>query len=180
MDKKTYEKFYGYGAYACGDKPSEFHEHRYALFQNFLDANPLVVPYDDGDICCETQVVIGGRWRCYIPRYECGRAFEHDIYDHKHAMRLKGVRKSIFIATHPYNYTTNKEHVAFGLDNNGYNDMPSKILKGLTANVYPKDKSWYYTDHSSLCIIGRDDVLEMLDLSVLDEPLEVFVGTREL
>ena len=180
MDKKTYEKFYGYGAYACDEKPQVFHEKRYALFQNFLDANSLVMPYDEGHICCETQLVIGGRWRCHIPPCECGNPFRHNIYDHKHAMRLKGVRKSIFIATHPYNYTANKEHVAFGLDDNDYNDMPSKILQGLTANVYPKDKSWYYTDHSNLCIIGRGDILESLDLSVLGKPLEVFVGTRKL
>ena len=87
---------------------------------------------------------------------------------------------TIFIATHPYNYKTDKEFVNFGLDENDYNNMPSKILKGLTAKVYSEDSSWYYTDSTNLCIIGREDVLDSLDLRVLGEPLEVFVGTREL
>ena len=57
--------------------------------------------------------------------------------------------------------------------------MHSQILKGLVANMYPKGKSWYYPDVSNLCIIGSQDVLDRLDLSVLGEPIDVFIGTLE-
>ena len=103
MDKKTYGKFYGYGASAFAEEPREFHEYRYRLFQDFLDANRVVVPHNYGDVCCETQILMGGRWGCHTSLSYCGQDLRHDIYDHQHAMRLKGVQKSIFIATHPYN-----------------------------------------------------------------------------
>ena len=176
MDRKTYEFFYAYGASAFAEEPKEFHEYRYRLFQDFLDANSMVVPHNYGEVCCETQLLIGGRQRCHTSRSYCGQDFRHDIYDHKHAMRLKGVRKSIFVATHPYNY---RKHVKSGLKVCDYSDMPSKILKGLVANVYPKGKSWYYPDGSNLCIIVPERELVSLDLSVLGEPIDVFVGTLE-
>ena len=169
MDKRKYENFYGYGAYAFAEKPKEFHQYRYRLFQDFLDANPTVALYHDGTICCETQIMIGGRWRCHIlSKSYCGQDFRHDIYDHKHAMRLKGVQKSIFIATHPYNFGSCD-----------YNEMPGKILKGLIAKIYPKEKSWYSPEVSNLCIIGTGRVLERLDLRVLGEPIEVVIGALE-
>ena len=174
MDNRKYEKFYGYGAYACAEKPKEFHQYRYRLFQDFLDANPTVIPYDDGIICCETHLLVGGRWRCHQSPY-CCRDFEHDIYDHKHSMRIKGVRKSIFIATHPYQYM---KPTPFH-DECDYSDMPSKILKGLIAKIYPKGKSWYYPEVSNLCIISTGKVLERLDLRVLGEPIEVVIGALE-
>ena len=175
MDREAYAKFYGYGAYGgfTGRQESaEFHERRYALFGAFLEVNPLLVPSDHGAACCLTHILRGGRWGCHKSPNYCATDFTHDIYDHRHAMRFYGIRKSMFIATHPYNYTP---------DNTGYDysNVPGNLLRGLVANVYPKDKSWYYPGVSNLCIIGRQDILDRIDLSVLGTPVEVYTGRLE-
>ena len=186
MNRKQYERFYDYGAYACGKFPQEheLHQKRYANFQQFLDANPRVIPILNENICCQHFILLSGRYKCgtaacYINSTHIDIDVEdvqtgfrvnmhRDIFDHSHAMRLKGVRKSYFAATHPYNFDIKK-----------VSDYPKGLLQGLVAKVYPTEKDWYYPGQSNLVLIGTPETLTHLELSILGTPIAEVVGTLQ-
>lgn len=171
-----YAKFYGYGATAFGDEPEEFHCHRFQNFQNFLDENNHmnVVPWSNGGsgLHCQKHILRGGRWRCHIQGRECPQFGETKLWDHCHAMRLKGISKSIFVATHPY--FKSQDYLSESLE-----ELSGKLLIGLIANVYHESKSWYYPDRTSLILIGRDDILDRLSTESLGEPVLTMNGSYE-
>ena len=69
MNRKKYERFYSYGAYACGAFPQdhELHHQRYTNFQQFLDANLGVVPVKNENICCQHFIHLSGSYKCDTP-----------------------------------------------------------------------------------------------------------------
>ena len=130
MNKTTYAKFYDYGstAFSNESQDSEFHLIRYENFQIFLDENPSVIPLDK-EIHCQTHLRDCGQWRCYTAsgcQIRCG---DLNVWDHMHGMRLKGVSKSHFVATHPYG-----DRVENALENK---DLSKCILEGLLRNYTP-------------------------------------------
>ena len=185
MNRQKYERFYGYGASALGELPQkhELHQQRYANFQQFLDANPGVRPVTDENICCQHFILSSGRYKCDTPACHADSIHQDiapedtqkglsinmhgDIFDHSHAMRIKGVRKSYIAATHPYNF-----------DTENINDYPKGILKGLVAKVYPSEKDWYYPGESILILISTPETFSHLDLSTLGTPTAEITGTR--
>ena len=184
MNRKKYERFYSYGAYACGNfsQDHELHQHRYANFQQFLDANLGVVPVKSENICCQHFILLSRSYKCETPACHANsihididvedaqtgfRVNMHsDVFDHSHAMRLKGVRKSYFAATHPYNFDTEK-----------VSDYPKGLLQGLVAKVYPREKDWYYPGESNLILVSTPETLSHLDLSILGTPTAEIIGT---
>ena len=184
MNRKKYERFYSYGAYACGNfsQKHELHQHRYANFQQFLDANLGVVPVKNENICCQHFIHLSGHYKCETPACHANSihididvedaqtgfrvSMHSDIFDHSHAMRLKGVRKSYLAATHPYNFDTEK-----------VGDYPKGLLQGLVAKVYPREKDWYYPGESNLILISTPETLTHLDLSILGTPTAEIIGT---
>ena len=186
MNRKRYERYYSYGAYACGRYPQThvLHQTRYANFQRFLDANTGIVPVLAENICCQNFILLSGRYRCDTPACYTNSihididiedpqtgfrvSMHSDVFDHSHAMRLKGVRKSYFAVTHPYNFDSEK-----------VSDYPKGLLQGLVAKVYPTEKDWYFPGQSDLVLIGTLETLALLDLSVLDTPIAEIVGALQ-
>ena len=184
MNRKKYERFYSYGAYASGESEQEheLHQHRYTNFQRFLDANPGIVPVKNENICCQHFIHLSGRYKCETQACRANSihididaedtqtgvrvSMHSDLFDHSHAMRLKGVRKSYFAATHPYSFDTQK-----------VSDYPKGLLQGLVAKVYPTEKDWYYPSESNLTLIGTPETLKHLDLSGLGTPTAEIIGT---
>ena len=175
MDKRTYAKFYGYGATAYRDKPEEFHCNRFQNFQNFLDENKHmnIVPLEEGGegLHCQKHIRRGGRWRCQIQGRECPQFGEQKLWDHRHAMRLTGISKSIFVATHPYFKSQDY------LSHKSLEELSEKLLQGLTAKIYHESKSWYYPEATSLILIGRDNILDLLTTECLGEPIQTIAGS---
>lgn len=174
MDRKQYEKFDEYGASAFDNHPQDsgINLVRYQNFQNFLDENPNVVPGVDS-ICCQKHILNRGKWKCGVPRRTCpnwGDSF-YTLWDHMHAMRMKGVRKSLFVATHPYD-------IEEKLSDGGLTEtaIAEYLLEGLTARLYPSSKSWYYPNRTSLFLIGVDELLAGLFLKCLGEPMLTIQG----
>ena len=185
MNRQKYERFYSYGAYACGEFPQdhELHRKRYANFQQFLDANPGILPVKDENICCQHFILRSGRYKCDTPacyadnfhvsidaedtQTDFGIDMNSQVFDHSHAMRIKGVRKSHFAATHPYNF-----------DTESISDYPKGLLQGLVAKVYPSEKDWYYPRSSYLILISTPETLAHLNLSTLGTPIAEITGTR--
>ena len=167
MNKRTYAKFYEYGASAFGDIPQtdSIHRIRYQNFQNFLDKNPSIIP-PSKTIHCQRHLRDCGSWRCYRSMKGCPEFNEKnsEIWDHGHDMRIKGVPKSHFVATHPYNTKVGEDYSPY-------------ILQGLEARLYDKSKSWYYPNSTYLFIISRPEVLEMVSQTSLGEPLQIFHGS---
>ena len=174
MDKRTYAKFYGYGATVYPDKTEEFHCNRFQNFQNFLDENKHmnIVPLEEGGkgLHCQKHIQRGGRWQCQIQGRECPQFDERKLWDHCHAMRLKGVSKSIFVATHPY--FKSQDYLPKSLEG-----LPGKLLQGLTAKIYHESKSWYYPEVTSLILIGTGDILDLLSTECLGEPIQTIAGS---
>lgn len=186
MNRRQYDRFYNYGAYACGEYPQnhELHKKRYANFQHFLDANPRSIPVLNENICCQHFILLSGRYKCdtlacYTDSIHIDINVEDsqtgfpvnmhtDLFDHSHAMRLKGVRKSYFAVTHPYNFDIKK-----------MSNYPKGLLQGLVAKVYPSEKDWYFPGQSYLVLIGTSETLALLDVSVIGIPVAVIVGTRQ-
>ena len=184
MNRKIYERFYSYGAHAHESLPQghDFHQQRYANFQQFLDANPGMTPVRTGSFCCQQFILSGGAYNCHLPLCHASSIhldiFAEDtearvsigmrtgIFDHSHAIRLKGVRKSYIGVTHPYHF--NAERI---------NDYPKGILQGLVAKVYPKEKDWYVPGSSNLILISTPETLTHLDLSRLGTPTTEILGT---
>lgn len=165
MNMEQYLKFYPYGATAFNKTPQAdpIHQLRYENFQNFLAANPKVLPTrSEGYICCQTHIERSGRYKCYL---DCVR-FGDDgkVWDHIHGMRFQGLRKSYFVATHPYNFNPEEDH-------------SNKILDGLIAKAYPKEKSWYYPGRTYLLLIGTEFSMSRLNTDFLGEPIQEIRGT---
>ena len=177
MDERTYAKFYDYGAAGFANEPEEFHHNRFQNFQNFLDENSHmnVVPLSNGGygLHCQKHILIGGQWRCQIQGRECPQIGETKLWDHSHAMRLKGISKSIFVATHPY--WKSQDY----LSHESLEGLSGKLLQGLTANIYHESKSWYYPEVTSLILIGRPDILDLLSTECLGEPVRTVNGSYE-
>lgn len=177
MDERTYSNFYGHGATAYPDEPEEFHRNRFQNFQNFLDENKHmnIVPLKEGGdgLHCQKHILIGGQWRCQIQGRECPRFGETKLWRNSHAMRLKGLSKSIFVATHPY--WKSQDY----LSHESLEGLSGKLLQGLTANIYHESKSWYYPEATSLILIGRDDILDLLSTECLGESVLTVNGSYE-
>ena len=166
MNKKQYAKFYGYGAAALGDFPTAapIHQLRYENFQKFLDANLRIVPTpEEGYICCQAHIEHSGRYKCYLNCVRFGNSSE--VWDHVHGMRFKGLRKSYFAATHPYNFDPKE-------------DYSNEILDGLIAKAYPAEKSWYYPGRTNLLLIGTEFSISLLNIDFLGKPIQEISGTR--
>lgn len=97
---------------------------------------------------------------CSVPR------LSRVLFDHKHDFRVKGLRKSLILATHPYH-----DGVDYPVQ-----EASKHLLKGLTAVVYPLGKSWYYPDHTCLIFIAIPELLNLLSLDGLGEPITTFDG----
>ena len=184
MNRNSYRRFYNPGAYAYWElsQKHKLHQHRYANFQKFLDANLGVVPVGNENICCQQFIHLSGRYKCesqycYANSIHIDRDIEDiqpkvqvsmydEIFDHSHMMRIKGVRKSYFAATHPYSFDTEKVSI-----------YPKGLLQGLVAKVYPKEKDWYVPEASNLILIGTPETLKHLDLSGLGTPTAEIIGT---
>ena len=184
MNRRNYKRFYSYGAYACGEfsQKHELHQHRYANFQQFSDANLGVVPVGNENICCQQFIHLSGRYKCetqacHANSIHIDRDLEDtqtgvqvsmysEFFDHSHMMRIKGVRKSYFAATHPYNFDTEKVSV-----------YPKRLLQGLVAKVYPTEKDWYYPGESNLILVSTPETLSHLDLSILGTPTAEIIRT---
>ena len=185
MNRKKYERFYGYGASALGELPQDhdLHQKRYANFQQFLDANPSIRPVTDENICCQHFILRSGRYKCDTPACHADSIHQDiapedtqtgveidmhgDVFDHSHAMLIKGVRKSYIAATHPYNFDPEK-----------ISDYPKGLLQGLVAKVYPSEKDWYYPGSSYLILISTPETFAHLYLSILGTPIAEITGTR--
>ena len=166
MNRATYEKYYPYGASAFNNHPNreEVDGVRYQNFHDFLDTNSSVIPLQK-TIHCQRHIRDGGTWQCYIHGKRCPEFSlkNSEIWDHIHAMRIKGIRKSHFVATHPYNTKISEDYSPY-------------ILQGLEARLYDKSKTWYYPQATYLFLIGRYEVLEMVSHASLGEPLQTFHG----
>ena len=161
-----------YSATAFRNEPEEFHLSRFQNFQNFLDENPNVVPLNEGGdgLHCQKHILKGGQWRCQIYGRECPQFGETKLWKHYHAIRLKGVRKSIFVATHPY--FKSQDYLSKSSEG-----LSGKLLQGLTAKIYHESKSWYYPEVTSLILIGRDDILDLLSTECLGESIQTIAGS---
>ena len=166
MNRATYEKYYPYGASGFDNHPKreEINNIRYQRLQDFLDETPSVIPLNNG-MHCQRHIRDGGTWQCYIPGKQCPEFNPKysEIWDHIHEMRIKGIRKSHFVATHPYNTKVGEDYSPY-------------ILQGLEARLYDQSRSWYYPEATYLFLIGRPEVLEMVSQTSLGEPLQTFHG----
>ena len=174
MDRKQYEKFYEYGATAFSDKSEDFHHVRFQNFQNFLDENPNVVPLNERGkgLHCQKHILIGGKWRCQIQGRECPQLSEPKLWKHCHAMRLKGIPKSIFAVTHTY--YRSQDYLS---GNVSLEELSGELLQGLTAKIYHETKSWYYPRQTSVILIGTDSILEQLSTGCLGEAILTINGS---
>ena len=177
MDRKTYEKYYPYGASAFGDIPqnADIHRIRYQNFEDFLDANPLLVPKDylgTDQNHCQIELIIGGRYRCGYKDHLCHnyQMTYLKLWDHRHTMRFKGQRNTYIIASHPY---TTPDIVM-----SESQTISDKLVKGLQAELYPTEKSWYYPGSTCLFLIGRPDILSRISRASLGDPIEIFEGKK--
>ena len=179
MDRQTYEKYYPYGAYTLGDIPqnAEIHRKRYQNFQDFLDANPLLVPKDylgTDQNHCQIELIIGGRYRCGYKDHLCHNYPMTDLklklWNHKHTLRFKGQRNTYIVASHPY--TTPDTAISKS------QAISDELVEGLQAELYPAEKSWYYPRVSCLFLIGRPDILSRISRASLGDPIEIFEGKK--
>lgn len=173
MNRK-YSGLYTYGASAKFSKDEAenraINEVRYQNLKNFLDENPTLVKPAKG-IHCQRNLLIGGQWSCYVQaRNNKGcvafRDYQGYLFDHKHDFRVKGLRKSLILATHPYH-----DGVDYPVQ-----ETSKYLLEGLTAVVYPPEKSWYYPDNTCLIFIARPELLDLLSLDGLGKPITTFDG----
>ena len=152
MNYATYEKYYSYGASGFNNDANceEINAIRYQNLQDFLDENPSVIPLPK-TIHCQRHIRDGGTWQCYIHGKRCPEFNPKysEIWDHLHEMRIKGIKKSHFVATHPYDTKVSEDYSPY-------------ILQGLEARLYDKSKTWYYPGATYLFLIGRPEVLEMV------------------
>ena len=173
MDLAKYYDFYEYGATNVRNRikngQTELADLCLTNFGNFLEVNPNVVPTkDEGYLCCQRHLLLSGQWQCYRNCVHWTAADE--IFDHSHGMRMKGVKKSYFAASHPYNVSKDKVH---------FPEDGSEMLKGLEARFYHTQKDWYWAGATSLCLIGTPGNLSALNLEYLGEPLHIVEGTLE-
>ena len=173
MNRK-YSGLYEYGASAKFSKDEAenkvINEVRYKNLKNFLDCNQSLVRPAKG-INCQRHLLVGGQWSCYVQaRNNKGCVAFSDygryLFDHNHDFRVKGLRKSLILATHPYHN---------GVDY-PVQEASKHLLKGLTAVVYPPEKSWYYPGCTCLIFIARPELLNLLSLDGLGEPITTFDG----
>ena len=170
-----YAHIYPYGATAkFSNDEAENRAINIARYQNlngFLDGNQhLTLPTNPAH--CQRHLLLGGQWSCFAQARNnkgCVEFHNSYLFDHDHSFRVKGLRKSHILVTHPYH-----DGVDYPVQ-----EMSQGLLKGLKAVAYPSEMSWYYPDRTLLIFIARPELLEMLSLEGLGEPIEVFDGTLE-
>ena len=162
-----YRKYYPYGASAVFSKKKEvnadINRHRLNNLKQFLAENPTVVPLKK-ELCCQRQIRDGGTWKCGIGGLPCPKTNSLAVWDHKHGMRIKGEKKSYFVATHPYKHVVKNIQIA------------DELLQGLVAHLYPAELSWYYPNSTYLFLIGKSEVLEKVSVECLGQPLLIVKG----
>lgn len=172
MNREEYRKYYSYGASAFKNlsQSDPFHELRYRNLQSFLDGNPGVVPANRGNACCQKHVLVSGKYRCYLrnhPRCGWDGMAYNGLFDHPHMLRFKNVKKSYFLAAHPYNFREENMET-----------YVSEVLEGLMVYVFATEHDWYYPGSTFLTLTSTPEVLKMLDVSMLSAPIAEVVGAR--
>lgn len=180
--KENYSRIYSYGASASfGNTSKEIDKnnlYRFAKLESFIDANPIVVPVANyNSLCCQKHLRDGGKWGCDYSSCKSRYGSAHsvtkrganiNIWDHAHPMRMKDVKKSYFVASHPYwTHPMTTEQVTF---------YEKCLLSGLVAWQFKTDSSWYYPGATCLFLIGRGDVLDMLNLECLGNKIAAVQG----
>lgn len=154
-------------------KASEMNKVRLTNFKRFKKANPNVIPIEKS-IHCQRHVRDSGSWGCYRLSSNCPSFYNRPaLWDHLHAMRIKGSKRSYFAVTHPYMEATNAAIEEDVLRNN--------LLEGLTARQYKTEHDWYSPKYAYLFLIGKPEVLECIDTKCLgDMVLEVNGTLKEV
>ncbi len=141
-------------------KVAEMNKVRFTNLERFITANPNVVSIK-GSIHCQRHVRDSGSWKCYrnCPEFHNYPA----LWDHLHAMRITGLKRSYFAVTHPYMEATDAAIEEDALRNN--------LLEGLTAQQYNTERDWYSPKYAYLFLIGKREVLECIDTECLGDML---------
>ena len=150
-------------------KVAEMNEVKLTNFERFIIANPNVVPIKKS-IHCQRHVRDSGSWKCYRLYSNCPSFHNYSaLWDHLHAMRITGLKRSYFAVTHPYMEATDAAIEKGALQNS--------LLEGLTTRQYNTEYDWYSPKYAYLFLIGKPEVLECINTKCLGDMLLEVNGT---